>query len=226
MPDNVVKLMEDIKHFFSAKNCIFIIGVDKEIISKGIKAKYGTSLISGEEYLEKIINLSFEIPLIINDDIAGFINAVIAKVTIPEWHESIKVEIGIFTDIVVQSNTKNVPRKLKFVITRFLFYLISNKTSGQDALKAICTLLIYKGFFPKLYEYSRGQNSYIHKPSRGGQHLPDEEIQNVYGQSYLEEMHEFDNLKYEYIRKRLRVAHTSKELMPSFTVVDFLYSLA
>ena len=44
MPENGVRLIENIKHFLSVKGCkcIFIIGVDKTVLEKGIQARYGT----------------------------------------------------------------------------------------------------------------------------------------------------------------------------------------
>jgi len=63
-PENVVKILESIKNFLSTPGCIFVLAADREAVTSGIRGKYGESVhISGDEYLDKIVNLSFEIEL-------------------------------------------------------------------------------------------------------------------------------------------------------------------
>ena len=61
-PENVLALLSSIKLFFTlSDNIIFFFGCDKEAISKAVKHKYG-EIIKADEYLEKIIDLSFNMP--------------------------------------------------------------------------------------------------------------------------------------------------------------------
>lgn len=62
-PENCIMVLEAIKLFFDASECIFVIGIDREVVQKGIDHKYQKiSGISGQEYLEKIIQLPFTLP--------------------------------------------------------------------------------------------------------------------------------------------------------------------
>jgi hypothetical protein len=62
-PDNVVLLLESIKNFLKIEGTCFVFAIDRHVISQGIKVKYGNlTEIDGNEYLEKIIDLSFELP--------------------------------------------------------------------------------------------------------------------------------------------------------------------
>ena len=64
MPENVVSMLESIKNFLSTANCVFILSADKEVVAAGIQSKYANSnSVSGEDYLEKIVNLSIELSL-------------------------------------------------------------------------------------------------------------------------------------------------------------------
>lgn len=63
-PENVVSMLELMKNFLGTKNCIFIISADKNVVMSGIKHKYSNSpFISGDDYLEKIVNYSLELKL-------------------------------------------------------------------------------------------------------------------------------------------------------------------
>lgn len=78
LPERAVEILESMKLFLGSKHCIFVIGVDKEVIRKGIEARYRTDYnnetpINGKDYIEKIIQLPFNIPPLQNDDISKFI---------------------------------------------------------------------------------------------------------------------------------------------------------
>lgn len=62
-PAQAITVLEALKLYLNRANCIFIIGIDKEVIAKGITIKYGEELqMSGKDYLEKIIQLHFDLP--------------------------------------------------------------------------------------------------------------------------------------------------------------------
>jgi len=62
-PENAITVLEALKLYLDNKQCVFILGIDRIIIEKGIKAIYGDKVdISGREYLDKIIQLPFYIP--------------------------------------------------------------------------------------------------------------------------------------------------------------------
>lgn len=62
LPDRAIALLESIKNFLSVPNCVFVIGVDDQVIAKGIRKKYGEGLIDGQSYLEKMVMLPFRVP--------------------------------------------------------------------------------------------------------------------------------------------------------------------
>jgi len=61
-PEKVLDLLSAIKLFFTyGQEIIFFFGCDKEAISRAVKTKYG-SVIAADEYLEKIMDVSFGMP--------------------------------------------------------------------------------------------------------------------------------------------------------------------
>lgn len=82
LPDKAVEILESIKLFLNAKRCIFILGMDREIITESIRVHYKDFIsvsseyknsFTGEAYLEKIIQLHFQLPPIGYEDLKDFI---------------------------------------------------------------------------------------------------------------------------------------------------------
>jgi len=63
LQENVLNLLEIMKNFLSVKNTLFVIGVDKRVLVDHINQKYPSlNRQYGEEYLNKIIPVSFNLP--------------------------------------------------------------------------------------------------------------------------------------------------------------------
>jgi|GEM_PF-2807843 len=61
-PENVLDLLSAIKLFFTFSNrTIFICGLDEKAVDEAVKVKYGNVIKAGE-YMEKIFDISFDIP--------------------------------------------------------------------------------------------------------------------------------------------------------------------
>jgi hypothetical protein len=61
-PDYAVSILEQIKHFFSVQNIVFILSIDKEQLGNAIKGVYGSDNIDAEEYLRRFIDIEYSIP--------------------------------------------------------------------------------------------------------------------------------------------------------------------
>jgi len=61
-PENVLNLITALKLFFTyGRKSVFICGIDKEAVTKAVKTKY-LDVIKSEEYLEKVFDVSFNMP--------------------------------------------------------------------------------------------------------------------------------------------------------------------
>jgi hypothetical protein len=154
LPDNVIRLMENVKNFLAASGsaCIFIIGADRTILSKGIQARHGGSLISGSGYLEKFINLSVNIPLRY-DNQADFIRDSFVRLLNDDFYQVCDTEIKQFIQIISSIGIGN-PRRLRFLILRYAFFL-TQKDYETYIREIIIKLIIYREFFNDAYKLKK-----------------------------------------------------------------------
>ncbi len=79
-PEKAIEVLESVKAFFDIKGIVYVIGMDSKSIDHIIRKKYGeNSKIDGMAYLEKIVQLPFQIPVWKPQDIAGSIEKIISK---------------------------------------------------------------------------------------------------------------------------------------------------
>ncbi|MCL4270804.1 MAG: SUMF1/EgtB/PvdO family nonheme iron enzyme [Anaerolineales bacterium] len=120
LPEKAIEVLEAIKLFLDVENCVFVLGLDQEVITRGIEMKYkelgekqdGENqrkfTIEGIHYLEKIIQLPFQIPPIEQSDMGGFVQNLST-----EWpHEECP---RIFADGLGDN-----PRQIKRTVNTFL----------------------------------------------------------------------------------------------------------
>lgn len=184
LPENIIKLIENIKHFLTADgcDCIFVIGVDQSILSAAIKARYGSEIIKGSEYLEKIINLSINIPGHNHTASKDYILAASQKMTDSSWYKEIEEDVSLFANLLSKIGEKN-PRRIKILITRYLLFLAF--IDGQKYLmEIIVRLIIIKEFFPGAYKMKEEINSVNYAPHissgvMGGRSKTFEEIEEM-----------------------------------------------
>ena len=79
LPEKTIEILEVIKLFLDVPKCVFIIGVEKEVIERGIEVRYKSREqgipISGKDYIEKIIQVPFTLPPIREADMTRFIES-------------------------------------------------------------------------------------------------------------------------------------------------------
>jgi len=134
VPEKAVEVLEAIKLFLDVPGCVFILGVDRDVIVEGIRkfhkfpsyskeSKYRDDLavISGSNYLEKIIQLPFFLPPLEKGNVKKYINHLLSGM---EYSSIIEVFLA-----GVEPN----PRKIKRTINTFLFLeALSRTEQGQD----------------------------------------------------------------------------------------------
>jgi formylglycine-generating enzyme required for sulfatase activity len=76
LPDRTIEVLETIKLFLGKPACVFILGADTDVIQSAVEAHYATERIQGvtaRDYLDKIIQLRFELPPIRQVDVEAFV---------------------------------------------------------------------------------------------------------------------------------------------------------
>ena len=61
-PNYAVSILEQIKHFFSVPNIVFVLSIDKIQLGNAVRGVYGSNLIDADEYLRRFIDIEYTIP--------------------------------------------------------------------------------------------------------------------------------------------------------------------
>jgi formylglycine-generating enzyme required for sulfatase activity len=118
LPEKAIEVLEAIKLFLDVENCVFMLGLDQDVIARGIEMKYkefgikegeGQNFtIEGVRYLEKIIQLPFQIPPVEKNDMGDFVVGLSA-----EWPHA------DCADVFAEGLGDN-PRQIKRTVNVFL----------------------------------------------------------------------------------------------------------
>lgn len=61
-PNYAVSILEQIKHFFSVPNIVFVLSIDKVQLGNAVRGVYGNDKIDSDEYLRRFIDIEYSIP--------------------------------------------------------------------------------------------------------------------------------------------------------------------
>lgn len=125
-PENVLDLISSIKHFFiDSDKVVYFCGVDKHAVSKAINIRY-QNIIKSEEYLEKVFDVTFNMPEIQNIDklLEDFISRVSLFNTVTD--DNLNFLKLFFLNIKFTN-----PRKLKKLFNKYLFLCTLDKSNDS-----------------------------------------------------------------------------------------------
>jgi hypothetical protein len=141
-PDQIIDLFDSIKLFLDLRNAFFLIAADKEIIDRGVEVRYGkfrfsdSSRVSaiGAEYLEKMVQVPFQLLPLFPDQIAGYVSSLTTR-----FHSSQRE----FLSKVVVPN----PRKVKRILNAFALmeHLAKGAGLNENVLLRLIVMQIQSG---------------------------------------------------------------------------------
>jgi formylglycine-generating enzyme required for sulfatase activity len=180
LPEKAIEVLEAIKLFLDAENCVFMLGLDQGVIARGIEMKYKEFgdkkdvngqpgfTIEGIKYLEKIIQLPFQIPPVEQNDMDDFVQGLSA-----EWPH--KECPKIFADGLGDN-----PRQIKRTVNVFLMlWNLAQKRKAKlgNRIKPVrlAKVVAIQTIYPELYELLKAEPRYLaemEKYYRGKSVLP------------------------------------------------------
>jgi predicted KAP-like P-loop ATPase len=119
--ENILKILEAVKLFFSAKGAIFVFGLDTKKVERAWELRYGkttTSLQEGKDHIDKIFQLRLALPPKEKMEIKSYINK-LAR-TIPD---------ETATNFIIKGCPAN-PRKIKRILN--LLYFLARDTNALE----------------------------------------------------------------------------------------------
>lgn len=135
LPDKAIEVLEAIKLFVDVPDCVFMLGLDQDVIARGVEIRYKEfnksddgqiNPIDGVKYLEKIIQLPFQIPPIESTDMGDFVTGLVQSWPRPECPEVFAKGLG------------ENPRQVKRTVNTFLMlWGLTEKRKLQELVKPI-----------------------------------------------------------------------------------------
>ena len=127
-PEGALEILESIKTFFDIEGIIYVIGMDPSTIDLIIEVKYGKSpKISGLDYMQKIVQLPFQIPVWSGEDLGRTIIKIADETGLPKHITDMMLKQEI-KDLIINSAKLN-PRNIKRFINSVV---LSYSTSGKN----------------------------------------------------------------------------------------------
>jgi HEAT repeat protein len=189
LPEKTIEILEVIKLFLDVPKCIFVIGVEKEVIEKGIEVRYKSKEqkipISGKDYIEKIIQIPFVLPPIREDDMAAFIEnlGIVGR------------EKG-YVKIVAKGTGCN-PRKVKlFLNVLRIRRAIAERTGEGIEPDLSAKLFVFEYVFPEFYKdvVKYKHQDILCKLERLASGYAEEELEELENSKLLQKYHEDEDL--------------------------------
>ena len=120
LPESALEIFESIKLFLDAPGCGYIVALDREVIRKGLAIKYAQKggvavnniFINPDEYIEKTISVSFDLPRLSEEDAYELINDFKLPIILDKQHMKLIIA-GLGTN----------PRRVKRFMNTLAVYL-------------------------------------------------------------------------------------------------------
>ena len=154
LPEKAIEVLETLKLFLSAEGCFFFVAADRDVIEQGIRVKYQSFLVSsaeglseadvarripitGRDYIEKIVQLPFSLPLLERPGVRSFI-------------EQAYPDLSACAPICAAGLEPN-PRKVKRTLN--LLRLLLGLAPDTIDLALLAKVVIIQNRYPDLYAH-------------------------------------------------------------------------
>ena len=153
-PAKAVELLEVLKVFLDCENCVYILAVDYEVVTQGIKQKFGDMVgeQKGKSFFDKIIQLPFKMP-VAQYDIFKYVTDQLSKLNMNAESADVKDYVGLIS-LSIGCN----PRSMKRLFNTYLLLdiiLQSTSSGGKREIgrKLLFAIICMQMEFDELYEY-------------------------------------------------------------------------
>ncbi len=157
-PENVVRLLESVKNFLYAPNCVWVFAMDSGVIASYIDHKYEGTRMDGNSYLDKIVPEQYHIPPISDHDMTR-LHQFLARAQPANAHGLPVIDLGK----IPQIPEILVPRRLLKTAHKFYEAYTGDLQKGSAANPDIVFSLILLYYaWPAFYEhFSSGKIDHV-----------------------------------------------------------------
>ena len=156
LPEEAVAALEAVKLFLNMEGCVFVLGMDREVVEQGIRVRYkelgpATSF-DPREYLDKIVQIPFSLPPLGADQISNYLR---------HLSEQDGQQAAVACNDLIRAAAPANPRTLKRVLNILTLTLYldgmndtdikSIKREKSDRVRHICKIVLIQILFPRAY---------------------------------------------------------------------------
>lgn len=178
LPEQAVSVLEAIKVFLDIQGCIFVLGVDREIIERGIRVRYKEFAldaaaaqregqpaaifpVAGRDYLEKIVQVPFELPPLEASAITSFL-----RDRLQHLNGLAAEEVDPIATVMTDGLQPN-PRKVKRTLNAFRLLRTLLQKRGREVPPALLAkLVVIQSSAPRIYDSLVNDPLLLHKLDR------------------------------------------------------------
>ncbi len=153
-PEKAVELLEVLKVFLDCENCVYVLAVDYEVVTQGIRRKFGDAVgeQKGKSFFDKIIQLPFKMP-VAQYDICKYVTDQLVKMNV----KADGADVKDYVELISRSIGCN-PRSMKRLFNTYLLLDIILRGVFSDKYRERGRKLLFATIcmqmeFDKLYEY-------------------------------------------------------------------------
>ena len=154
LPDEAVGALEAVKLFLDLEGCVFILGMDREVVERGIIQRYPpiqglgddkpASRIDPRQYLDKIIQLPITLPPLTSAQISRYLDELFKKDGVHPLLPACRKLI----EIAAPPN----PRTLKRVLNVLSLLLSLDLVKEEDGTKRLAKIVLLQVLFDDAYK--------------------------------------------------------------------------
>ena len=150
----MLRLLEAFKLYLNLPNCVYFLGVDRETLEESIRLQYKDVKLNQVSYLDKIVQLPFDIPPIPVECMEDFVAPLLGQ------------DLKQCKELLVEGLGKN-PRQVKrFINTLTLCHaLAKNLLRGYDP-RLLSLILLIRSKSPSLYAALRSEPDILGRLTR------------------------------------------------------------
>lgn len=126
-PDRAIQVLDAVQLFIDVPGCVYILGLDVDVIHKAVALKYPGDPVAQREYLGKIIQLPFHLPPLSHDQVKRFVEHV--DLLLPDYR---------CREVFVRGMTMN-PREVKRTLNAYslLWSIATQRQELEGVIKPV-----------------------------------------------------------------------------------------
>lgn len=152
-PERAVELLEIMKLFLDCKNCVFVLAVDYEVVTVGIRRKFGDDIdvTKGKSFFDKIIQLPFKMP-VAQYNVERYIGQMMKDSGIDPTNDVLKIYKGLINESIGFN-----PRSMKRLFNTYQLLSIMAESETDiplaDRQRTLFAIICLQMRYEPLYSY-------------------------------------------------------------------------